>query len=82
MKLLPNTIMLNKVTIEYLNKDGDSDNTDPQILTITAEPAVLGLYNKGENSHYIILQTERFALENTQELRDILKDFESRIKEQ
>lgn len=81
MKLLPNSIVVNKVTIEYLNKDGDSDNTEPQILTITAEPVLLGLRNQGENSHYIILQTERFALEDTQELRDILKDFESRIKE-
>ena len=70
-----------KITVEYLTESDDNDRNDTmQTLTITAQPVLLHLYEKGEEDFYVVLETTRFAVD-FEELEAILADFKKRIFE-
>jgi len=80
------SIKIGKVTIEYLIEPDDSDERQiMQTLTVTAQPALLYLYDKNdkddEKDYYIVIETNRFAVGSSDDLVAILRDFEQRIKD-
>jgi len=79
------SIKIGKVTIEYLIEPDDSDERQiMQTLTVTAQPALLHLYDKNdmddEKDYYIVIETNRFAVGSSDDLVAILRDFEQRFK--
>ncbi len=72
---------IGKVKVEYIQDADDYSEDDlPQTLTITAQPALLHLYEDNKPDFYFVLQTERWAFDDETELLELLKDFKKRIK--
>jgi len=75
--------IVDKVVVTYTqdSDDADTSNIGSQELEISAFPALVGLYKEnGAKDYYIVLKTDRWAVENPEELQEIIKDFESRVK--
>ena len=76
------SVKLGKISVTYNQEPDDNDSTnDMQELTITAQPCLLHLYDKGKSDHYLIIETNRFAVDGIDELIEILKDFSERTKD-
>ena len=66
-----NQITAAKVTVEYM-QEPDSNSSDLQTLEISTEDAGAGTY--------YVLKSDRWAFDNMEELINVLKDFEKRLK--
>lgn len=67
------TIGISKMSIEYIqNADCEAENQDDvQVLEISTE-------HNGSDFYYI-LKTDRWAIDNVSEMKQIIEDFESRL---
>jgi hypothetical protein len=65
------TVLYSKLTVNY-HQEPDALDTEDQLLELTTEDAGGGTY--------YVLKTERWAFEDPEELMEILKDFDKRVK--
>lgn len=63
-------LLVDKVSVEYINYDGDCIDDDVQTLEIFTE-------NNGI-SRFIVFKTNRFAISNIDEIIQIFNDFKTR----
>lgn len=64
-----NPTILSKIQCEYTQEaDGCSPSSDQNTIEFTTEP-----------DQYIVIKTERWAIDNTDEFIELLKDFKSRL---
>lgn len=60
-----------KISIEY-TQPADSNSDDIQMLRISTEDAGAG--------HYYVIETERWAFDDLNELMEVLQDFKKRLE--
>lgn len=69
-EIIPDLLYVDKVSIEYINYDGDCVDDNSQSLEIFTE-------NNGIK-RFIVFKTDRFAISNIDELIQIFNDFKTR----
>lgn len=69
-------MIINKIEIEfYQEADNEVGSED---LTITANPALIGLYNNGKSDHYYTLKSEHgWSFDDGNELMEMFRKVES-----
>lgn len=64
-------ITVEKVTVEY-TQEADDVSGGIQTLTVTTDDGGAG--------KYFVISTDRWAFDNLEDLHEIMKDFENRMK--
>ena len=75
---------IQKVSVTYVQSDDTnhrSDICDAQELTISTEDAIVSESDDLSNigGYYLTIQTERWAINDENELVDLIEDFKSRV---
>lgn len=76
---------IGKITAEYLQEPDDYDEANRdlglQTLTLTAQPCLMHLHEKGKEDYYFVLESNRWAFNDVDEMVKVLRDFKKRLKE-
>jgi hypothetical protein len=63
------------LTATYTQDSDDNDIGGSQEIVITAEPALINLFENKRSEYFITIKTERWAVDNVRELTDLLQGF-------